>query len=64
MANNTPVELELELIHTTEDAYLFSDGDTEEWIPRALVQSMEETDEEDTYLVTLPEWLALDRGFI
>lgn len=64
MANNDPVELELELIHSTEDAHLFSDGDSEAWLPRALIQSMDEADEEDTFVVTIPEWLAKDRGLI
>ncbi len=62
MVNKEEVELELELVHQTDSAYLLSDGDVEEWIPKSLVSSMEDGDEENMVIVTMPEWLATEKG--
>jgi len=64
VVSNEEVELELELLHQTDDAYLLSDGDTEAWVPRSLVSSLEEGDDEDTVIVTIPEWLAKEKGLV
>ena len=64
------VELELELLKTNDDetAYLFSDGDTDAWLPRSLIISLNKLDaddeEEGMYLVELPEWLAIEKDLV
>lgn len=63
MNSSDTVELELDLKHETEDAYLVSDGDEDVWLPKSLVRSVDEL-EGDTVLITIPEWLAKDRGLV
>ncbi len=64
------VELELELLKTNDDdtAYLFSDGDTDAWLPRSLIISLDKLhpgDKEDgMYLVELPEYLAIEKDLV
>lgn len=60
------VELCLHLHHTTPRALLVSqngDEDRATWLPRALIAACEETSP-GTVELTVPEWLALERGFI
>lgn len=64
------VDIAAELCHETDKAYLIWDGRSEikkgdtlpskikKWIPKSMV----EYDDKKTF--TMPEWLALDKGFI
>ena len=56
------VEVDMELIYETEDAYLFSGGDEKYWIPKSLVHEKPEMGDMGT--VVIPEWLAIERGMI
>lgn len=47
----------------SEDAILFSDGDREEWLPRSQIEVGETDPRTKLTNVTMPEWLAVDRGF-
>jgi hypothetical protein len=61
------IEITGEVLHETEDAYLFTDGTKEKdgkntvnvWLPK----SQCEWDKGDKTM-QLPEWLALDKGLI
>jgi hypothetical protein len=52
-----------ELVRRTENAYLFSDGDNEFWIPKSQVIEMEKMGGSD-YEVTIPYWLAKAKEII
>lgn len=43
----------------TEKAYRFYDGSTTEWIPKSQCEW-----DEETSTMTMPTWLAKERGFI
>lgn len=51
------VELKLDLIRETREAYLLSDGDKSVWLPRSQVHY-----DGDAFYV--PEWLAKKEGFV
>jgi len=53
------IELTGTVKHETADAYLFSDGDVEVWLPKSLCEWDLAAKE-----MTLPEWLAIDRGLV
>lgn len=59
------IQLELRIIALTPAAYLVNDGDVEAWIPISQIE-VEEGDIEigSNYWIDVPEWLALEKGFI
>ena len=57
------IEITLEVHHETDEAYLVSDGDEREWIPKSQVKVLAEIDV-DYVEVEMPEWLAKEKGFI
>lgn len=57
-----PVEFYAELLHTTDDAYLFFDGDNKIWIAKSKAK-LEHIKDKD-YLIEVPYWLALEEGII
>lgn len=61
MARNQLTDISGELVppYETKLAYHFYDGATTEWIPK----SQCEWDEENK-IMTMPEWLAEEKGFI
>lgn len=61
MARNTLIDIAGELVppYETEKAFRFFDGKTTEWIPKSLCEWDEEIKE-----MTMPEWLAEEKGFI
>jgi RNase P/RNase MRP subunit p29 len=53
------------VVKETKNAFLISNGDREEWIPKSLVGRTSEVEREgDTGMIRIPEWLAKDRGLI
>jgi hypothetical protein len=60
MARDEFVELTGEIRHETDLAVLFFDGETEVWLPRSQI----EIDGRGLVTVTVPEWLAKDKGLI
>lgn len=57
------VELELEMLHNLDESYVFTDGDIEVVILKSLIISLDEM-EDGLCSITLPEWLAADKGLI
>lgn len=57
------VEIEVEVLGETEKAYKITTGDDPCWIPKSLCFLQPATRETPTML-TMPEWLALERGLI
>jgi len=58
------VELDVELIAETERAIKVSDGTTEEWIPKSQLEDEYETLQNGLIRIIIPEWLAIDKGFV
>ncbi len=63
MGNNATETFYAELVRKTENAYLFSDGVEEFWIPKSTVIELEKKKGSD-YEVTIPYWLAKAKGII
>lgn len=57
--NDNPINLELDLLHQTDEALLVTDGDNEWWVPKSLCEY-----DEDIKWLTMPEWMALEKGMI
>jgi len=53
------VDIAGEIRHETEKAYLFFDGYKETWIPKSMCQW-----DQDSKTLTMPEWIAMDKGLI
>lgn len=60
------VDLELEVKRDVkgEGSILVSNGDTECWLPRSQIDVGEADERTKLVTVTLPEWLAVDRGLV
>jgi hypothetical protein len=58
------IEISCTIVRDEESdmAILIDDGDNEVWLPRSQIEY--ETDKEGFTTVTLPEWLAMDKGLI
>lgn len=61
MTKSKLVDLELDLIHETSKAIMVTDGKVECWLPKSLIE-MEETTVANRYTVTLPRYIAEERG--
>ena len=60
------VEITVLMVTETEKAVLVSDtGEPKDakWVPRSQIE-IEPTDRERAYVLTMPEWLAIDKGFV
>lgn len=57
-ANHDLVDISGEVRAQTERAIQFFDGDTAVWLPRSQIEI------NDDGTVTMPEWLAVDKGLI
>jgi mannose-6-phosphate isomerase-like protein (cupin superfamily) len=53
------VDIGVELKHETDRAWLVFDGAKEVWVPKSQAELSE-----DQKTLTMPEWLAMDKGFI
>ena len=63
------ISIMVDLVHMTEDAILVYDGTQEVWVPKSLIvdpSSFELLgyDEYDSFELTIPEWLAIDKEMI
>ena len=58
MAKREVVDIPAELRGETHNAFRIYDGKTTEWVPKSQV----ERNPDGTF--TMPEWLALEKGFI
>ncbi len=57
-----PVEVFCLVEAKTDMAILVSDGTVQAWVPLSQVREMEERD--GGVVITIPEWLAIDKGFV
>jgi len=57
------VEIDVTVINETEFAVLVNDGDIEAWVPKSEIKDYSEVPHKDT-TITIPEWLAIEKGFI
>lgn len=57
--NHDIIEIAGEVQIEREKAYHFYDGKRTEWVPKSLCEW-----DEATKIMQMPEWLALERGFI
>jgi len=61
-------EIDLEVIHSTEDAVLLTDGEIEEWIPKSCINNIDELprwlDKGDTHTFEIATYQLKDKGFI
>lgn len=69
MARHDPVVLEMQLLTMTESAVLVSDGDHEDgvWLPRSKIEWERKSPifrKPEIIELTIPEWLAKDRGLV
>lgn len=56
------VDLDLDLIHQTDRAFLVSDGNAKVWLPKSAVEYEEKKPGHGTF--TMPEKLAADKGLV
>jgi len=64
-----PIEIAGEVQAETEKAVLFFDGNTTEWVPKSQISDYSVKGEDfdnwmDIDSIFIPEWLALNKGFI
>ncbi len=57
------IEVAVHVKHKTDKAYLVTDGVTECWIPRAMIDDECEEKGEVTSIF-IPEWLATEKGLV
>lgn len=59
------IDITVQLLHETERAVLVTDSTPEKgvWLPRSQVE-IEPADMGRLHVVTLPEWLAIERGLV
>lgn len=61
----TTIEICLTIVYETDHAYLVTDdGETEVWIPKSQAKPDCDCGKDDTVTFTMPEWLAIEKGFI
>jgi len=66
MARNDMIDVEdLTFVRSTDAAILVRDPDESEiWLPQSQIEWPEDVDRGDILTVTMPEWLAIDKGLI
>lgn len=57
------IEITAEIVRETAAAILIFDGDREVWLPKSMVVEWHEL-EKGIVELTLPEWLAFEKGLI
>lgn len=63
MAANDPVEIACRVVYMTEKAVRIDDGKEIVWVPKSQIEEADDLDE-DTKSITIPEWLAQEKGLI
>jgi hypothetical protein len=65
MKNRESIKISGEIFAETEKAILFFDGGDADWIPRSQIIEIEESNHfPEVVTITIPEWLAIEKGFI
>lgn len=63
MADNDPVTINCRIVHTTEKAVKIDDGKNFAWVPKSAIEEEDELDA-STKSITIPEWMAKEKGLI
>jgi len=59
------VEIEGTILRQTGNAIHFDDGNITAWIPKSQIQETDFSTEKDELVeITIPEWLAFEKGLI
>lgn len=56
------VEVDVDVVHETDEAVLFSDGEEKFWVPKSVMEEWPDVGESGTALIA--EWFALKEGLI
>jgi len=56
-------DIAVQVKHETDKAYLVSDGVKDVWLPKSQVE-LDDSQGDEAAIVTMPEWLAKDKGLI
>jgi len=56
------VDIDVEILHETDRALKATDGSREVWLPKSQLHNWEPGSQCQT--ITLPEWLAQDKGLV
>lgn len=63
-----PVEVYVYIIRETDSAFLISESEddfgTKIWLPKSQIYYDDEVSEGDCFLITIPEWLAIEKEFV
>ena len=57
------IDIACNIPHATDKAVLVDDGTTKAWLPKSKIEVEPSTDGKSS-IVTMPEWLALEKGLI
>jgi hypothetical protein len=61
------IEVVLDIIRETADAFLVSDGDREVWLPKSQIGNADDLEGRspvENVTLVLPEWLATEKGLM
>lgn len=64
MPKKTLAEITARLVHQTELAFLLDDGTTKEWVPKSRVENDDRVDNGQIGTFSMPEDLAIEKGFV
>jgi S1 domain len=56
-------DIAVQVKHETAKAYLVNDGAKDVWLPKSQVE-LDDSQGDEAAIVTMPEWLARDKGLI
>jgi|SaaInlLV_10m_DNA_2_1039722.scaffolds.fasta_scaffold39830_2 hypothetical protein len=62
-----PIEITVEILTETDAAYRVTDTDDLDsniWVPKSQIELLHPAGVGDIVTIEMPEWLALDKGFI
>lgn len=62
--SNREVEISGEVRRETTKAYLWWDGKVEAWVPKSQISDLTEERDGSISSIFIPEWLALEKGFL
>ena len=59
------IEITAEVKRETDKAFLLSDdGESEQWVPKSQLDCSPDPQVGDVIVFEMPEWLAIDKGFV
>jgi hypothetical protein len=59
------IEITVIVKHKTDKAILVNDGGKkDQWVPLSQIETKSEIEVGDTIIIEIPEWLAINKGFI